>query len=626
MKSQEKPELSPILQELIAEDIKKNIEARRLAEAEEAEAYFTSDKPQVLTTEKPAEASQINNGLIDDFSILEEAGSENKQSSRIQIKKGPNGQEYEYEYVYYYYDDDEEKNPEDDDVIIANKKTPINTSNSGKNRYTNIDRTPSSTPPAINDIPPSRGKARAQSIPVYEEPEEERLPQVTRFPSRGKAENAAPESGKKNHVKRPSLELVDSHSFVTDEKDKVSNKGRIIETDYETEQLSKSEETASKKTVEYEFRSTTAPAVSSNNEETETTPLMEKLAVDLYAILANENASEEDKKGKKDSESTEAPETEEELVTEKIVPETTEQTTTSTTTPEPTTQSTTTSTTTTPEPTTEAPAILGGRRPIGSKNRFNISNRNRQISTTTTEAPQEVTKAAGRRFQRPNSFGSRNAATRATQAPSSSGEAKETVEKVEASPVSSSNRLGARNKNRFSLNRSASTTERAQQAEEAPVTKASISRPRPSFNIRGRGRPGVVSSTTPEAPTEEKQENTLEVTEDKPVEKPLSSVRPTSRLNIGRPTSRLLPGQKPRISPLVRSKTAEEEAQEKHNEGDSNDPETTTQSNINKLKNRPRIQISTDSKKKATPSNVVINRKANPLISKRKFGAPSTGK
>lgn len=31
-----------------------------------------------------------------------------KQRSRIQIKKGPNGQEYEYEYVYYYYDDDDD--------------------------------------------------------------------------------------------------------------------------------------------------------------------------------------------------------------------------------------------------------------------------------------------------------------------------------------------------------------------------------------------------------------------------------------------------------------------------------------------------------------------------------------
>lgn len=36
------------------------------------------------------------------------------QTSRINVKKGPNGQDYEYEYVYYYYyDDPEEGNKHD---------------------------------------------------------------------------------------------------------------------------------------------------------------------------------------------------------------------------------------------------------------------------------------------------------------------------------------------------------------------------------------------------------------------------------------------------------------------------------------------------------------------------------
>lgn len=39
------------------------------------------------------------------------SGTENKRS-RIQIKKGPNGQEYEYEYVYYYYDEDVDEKKE----------------------------------------------------------------------------------------------------------------------------------------------------------------------------------------------------------------------------------------------------------------------------------------------------------------------------------------------------------------------------------------------------------------------------------------------------------------------------------------------------------------------------------
>ncbi|GLH04151.1 Protein of unknown function [Gryllus bimaculatus] len=38
---------------------------------------------------------------------LEGAGSTGGQRSRVEVRKGPNGQDYEYEYVYYYYDDEE---------------------------------------------------------------------------------------------------------------------------------------------------------------------------------------------------------------------------------------------------------------------------------------------------------------------------------------------------------------------------------------------------------------------------------------------------------------------------------------------------------------------------------------
>lgn len=93
MRSKEKPELDEQLGELIAADIKHNIEAKRLSEYEKyvIEPLTTTTKP-VLTTQTVAQS--INEGLIDDFSILDEAGSENKQASRIQIKKGPNGQDY----------------------------------------------------------------------------------------------------------------------------------------------------------------------------------------------------------------------------------------------------------------------------------------------------------------------------------------------------------------------------------------------------------------------------------------------------------------------------------------------------------------------------------------------------
>lgn len=88
MRSKEKPELNEQLGELIAADIKNNIETKRLSEYEhyDVETLTTTVRP--VHTTSAMIAKSINEGLIDDFSILEEAGSENKQASRIQIKKG----------------------------------------------------------------------------------------------------------------------------------------------------------------------------------------------------------------------------------------------------------------------------------------------------------------------------------------------------------------------------------------------------------------------------------------------------------------------------------------------------------------------------------------------------------
>lgn len=85
--------------------------------------------------------------------------------------KGPNGQDYEYEYVYYYYDDEESKSAGDDDVIIGSRKGHSSTSTtttqspSGKSRYSNIERGSSTSAPERNEIQ-SRGKARAQALPA----------------------------------------------------------------------------------------------------------------------------------------------------------------------------------------------------------------------------------------------------------------------------------------------------------------------------------------------------------------------------------------------------------------------------------------------------------------------------
>lgn len=70
-----------------------------------------------------SQVSDDNFDFVDlDEKVLETAGSSPGQSSRINIKKGPNGQEYEYVYYYYYYDDDDDgKNATDTNKIREDK-------------------------------------------------------------------------------------------------------------------------------------------------------------------------------------------------------------------------------------------------------------------------------------------------------------------------------------------------------------------------------------------------------------------------------------------------------------------------------------------------------------------------
>lgn len=450
---------------------------------------------------------------------------------------------------------------------------------------------------------------------------EERLPQVTRFPQRAKsASPAEPEvvTGKKQHVKRPSLELVDSHSFVTDEKDKGSKSGpRIIETE-----LSKSEvfEAVSRSSVEYAQSTTETSLV---DDEEDTTPLMEKLAIDLYAILANENAKEDDKKSKFEEATTISSDDDtttfaSEVETEKaIVSSTTPSTTTTTT------------TTTTPAPTTTTTEAPRGRGALtaGRTNRFKFQPKGPAASTEAPAEPSTDSSKPKNRFNRPSSsssFSGRNGASRATKTTSAPEEVKENVEKSEAPAPS---KLGSsKSRNRFSLrNQAGTTTEKSAEAESTTVSR--LLKPRPQFSLRNRSRNGPAAASTTESNdvTEAAEDNK----EEKPAEKASSIVpRPTSRLNINRPANRAAPGQKARTSPLQsRRVTSNDENNDGHKSANENesDLETTTQNNLNKLKSRPRIQINADSKAKKTASSpVVVNRKVNPLISKRKFGVTST--
>ncbi len=145
------------------------------------------------------------------------------QTSRIQIKKGPNGVDYEYEYVYYYYDDDEKDAKKKSSTDDAKRPTSSSTTeqpsrSNNKSRYTTVDRSGNSggtsTVAEQNEVV-SRGGKQRQSIPVVEEVSEERLPLNTRFPPRngGKSNdlnsNVTPaatsdDTTKKISVKRPS--------------------------------------------------------------------------------------------------------------------------------------------------------------------------------------------------------------------------------------------------------------------------------------------------------------------------------------------------------------------------------------------------------------------------------------
>lgn len=107
-------------------------------------------------------------------------------SSRIQVKKGPNGKDYEYEYVYYYYDEDDEgkassaSNAQD----TASRTTPPprrGATNVNRSKYTNVERS-TTAEPVSNEVIPNRNRGR--QLAEADEISEERLPTNTRFPPR----------------------------------------------------------------------------------------------------------------------------------------------------------------------------------------------------------------------------------------------------------------------------------------------------------------------------------------------------------------------------------------------------------------------------------------------------------
>lgn len=73
-------------------------------------------------------------------------------SSRVAIRKGPGGVDYEYEYVYYYYDDDEDNATAGKGAASSTARTPttiksttadtISNSVRGRSRGVEPDETP----------------------------------------------------------------------------------------------------------------------------------------------------------------------------------------------------------------------------------------------------------------------------------------------------------------------------------------------------------------------------------------------------------------------------------------------------------------------------------------------------
>lgn len=176
----------------------------------------TTQRP-VLTTVPPTTGydyipinfdtiDDINTGLLSSNVKLETAGSEQKQHSRVQIKKGPNGQDYEYEYIYYYYDEDEEG--KDGKVKSSTTAAPVHNSHDGpqkaendiqvksRNKYSSIDRSGATTQPSVtpvaevhNEVLPTAGKTRQRSrnispAPVQEEVLEDRCVSYSAFKRR----------------------------------------------------------------------------------------------------------------------------------------------------------------------------------------------------------------------------------------------------------------------------------------------------------------------------------------------------------------------------------------------------------------------------------------------------------
>lgn len=572
-----KPQIDSALGEMIGENIRNIIDSHHIAEDQE-----TGDSSKTATT--PANVVNIH-----DINLLE-AGSETKHKSRIVTKKAENGKEYEYEYYYYYEDEGEGM----DDEVVDSKETDAEQSiESNKKKLDikgDIKKDHNNKNEATNDLKTN------EELPVY-----------TRFPPRENSKAStnqqiistdAPDN-RKHQVKRPSLELVDSHSFNTNDK---KSSSRSFES--ESSKLEQTE-AVNKDTDEKSAVSTKAPVTTL----TDTTSfIMHKSAMDLYAILANENLNSENEVLERESTT---------IIEQEEASSTVRTTTARTTTQRATTTTTTTTTTQVPE--TKVPF---GRSSLAARNRnrntassphqhaATAKNQSTTTTTTTTRAPS----SEGGSFKPRGRF-NKPSAPRAKPS-----KEPEIVEKKETESEAPSKTFG-RTRNRFNLKPSitrttdASAPKEVTHSEDQTATSRSlVSRPRPTFASRSRGVPKIsssVSATTDSSASQLPTQETVAPTEQdeaKPVSSPTAS-RLNTRLGIGR-----------RNPLLARKQQEAKEAQEKHDEAqkEANDKEgvPNTETGVNKLKNRPRITIA-PSADKTTARPSAVSRRVNPLLKNR---------
>lgn len=195
--------------------------------------------------------------------------------------------------------------------------------------------------------------------------------------------------------------------------------------------------------------------------------------------------------------------------------------------------------------------------------------------------------------------------------------------------------------------------ENAIDASSSQVTSTQRSlRTRPTFNLRGRSR-ATSSSTAAQSPADNSESTEIpinNVNNNNPSTEsalPSANIKPSSRFNL-RQTNQLS-ASRGRLSPFAKTPApSAEQSSEISNSTDvvspaavehrvtnildeseqvATEPSTTPQSGLNRLRNRPRIQIQAkvaNASKAPTAASYIANRKANPLILRRKSLGSST--